>query len=112
LGSLEAITEIRAYLEELERAAIASAREKGATVEDIAAALWLTPQAIYYRFRQERESVQTTPGQPNVAAPAPNEARPRERHAAARLADAAAPAPGQRVPTGEAVLPPEPKLSN
>ena len=46
-----------------------SAREKGATVEDIARSLKLTPQAIYYRFRNERMNLQTTPGQPNVAEP-------------------------------------------
>jgi len=66
VGSLEAITEIRAYLDDLEKLAIASAREKGATVEDIAAALRLTPQAIYYRFRNERVNVQVTPGDPNA----------------------------------------------
>jgi hypothetical protein len=43
-----------------------SAREKGATVEDIAEALRLTPQAIYYRLRNQKLNVQTTPGQPNV----------------------------------------------
>jgi transposase-like protein len=65
LGSLEAISEIRAYLDELEKLAMVSAREKGATVEDIADALKLTPQAIYYRFRHEKMNVQTTPGEPN-----------------------------------------------
>jgi hypothetical protein len=66
LGSLEAIAEIRAYLDELEKLAMVSAREKGATVEDIADALKLTPQAIYYRFRNEKMNHQTTPGEPNV----------------------------------------------
>jgi hypothetical protein len=66
LGSLEAISEIRAYLDELEKLAMVSAREKGATVEDIAGALKLTPQAIYYRFRHEKMNLQTTPGQPNA----------------------------------------------
>ena len=69
LGSLEAISEIRSYLHDLEKLATVSAREKGATVEDIAGALKLTPQAIYYRFRNERMNVQTTPGQPNVPEP-------------------------------------------
>ena len=55
LGSLEAIAAIRARLEVLERAAMISAREKGATMEDIAEALGLTPQAIYYRFRNMRD---------------------------------------------------------
>lgn len=65
VGSLEAISEIRAYLNELEMLSIVSAREKGATVEDIAGALKLTPQAIYYRFRNEKMNILTTPGQPN-----------------------------------------------
>jgi predicted transcriptional regulator len=61
LGSLEAISEIRAYLDELEKLSVASAREKGATVEDIAEALKLTPQAIYYRLRNERQADTTDP---------------------------------------------------
>ena len=55
LGSLEAIAAIRARLDLLETAAMISAREKGATMEDIAEALGLTPQAIYYRFRNMRD---------------------------------------------------------
>ena len=51
LGSLEAIAAIRARLDTLETQAMLSARDKGATMEDIAEALRLTPQAIYYRFR-------------------------------------------------------------
>jgi hypothetical protein len=66
LGSLEAISEIRAYLDQLEKLSVGSAREKGATVEDIAKALRLTPQAIYYRLRNERMNHLTTPGEPNV----------------------------------------------
>ncbi len=54
LGSLEAIAAIRARLDLLESVAMISAREKGATTEDIAEALGLTPQAIYYRFRNMR----------------------------------------------------------
>jgi predicted transcriptional regulator len=56
LGSLEAIAAIRARLDVLERAAMVSAKEKGATNEDIAEALRLTPQAIYYRFRHMRDA--------------------------------------------------------
>jgi len=52
LVSLSAITEIREILDSLEEAAVESAREKGATMEDIADALNLTKQAIYYRFRR------------------------------------------------------------
>jgi hypothetical protein len=51
LVSLEAIAEIRERLSQLEADAMKSAREKGATIEDIAEALRLTPQAIYYRLR-------------------------------------------------------------
>jgi hypothetical protein len=51
LGSLEAILEMRHRLDELEMEAIRSAREKGATVEDIAEVMGLTPQAIYHRLR-------------------------------------------------------------
>jgi predicted transcriptional regulator len=52
LVSLEAIAEIRRHLDVLEVEAIRSAREKGATVDDIAEAMGLTPQAIYHRLRQ------------------------------------------------------------
>ena len=52
LVSLEAIAEIRRHLDVLEVEAIKSAREKGATVDDIAEAMGLTPQAIYHRLRQ------------------------------------------------------------
>jgi transposase-like protein len=51
LGSLEAIVEIRHHLDDLEAAAITSSREKGATIEDIARAMSLTPQAIYHRLK-------------------------------------------------------------
>jgi predicted transcriptional regulator len=55
LGALEAIAVLRARLDVLERAAMLSARDKGATNEDIAEALGLTAQAIYYRFRNMPE---------------------------------------------------------
>jgi hypothetical protein len=58
LGSLEAIAAVRARLDELEPVAMLSARDKGATLEDIAEALRLTPQAIYYRFRNRRDGDQ------------------------------------------------------
>ena len=104
LGSLEAISEIRAYLDELEKLSMASAREKGATVEDIAEALRLTPQAIYYRLRNEKMNLQATPGEPNVADPALGEtaesALPPESTLAAAVAD----------PAEDPALLPEPKL--
>jgi hypothetical protein len=54
LGSLEAIAAIRARIDVLEEAAMISAKDKGAAMEDIAEALGLSPQAIYYRFRVRR----------------------------------------------------------
>jgi hypothetical protein len=97
LGSLEAISEIRAYLNQLEKLSIVSAREKGATVEDIAEALKLTPQAIYYRFRNEKMNHQTTPGRPNVPEPV--------------LGPESALVPSDRsIPVDDSVLGPDPQL--
>jgi predicted transcriptional regulator len=70
LGSLEAIAAIRARLDLLESAAMISAREKGATTEDIAEALGLTPQAIYYRFRNMRDGDGDEKETPAVTKPA------------------------------------------
>ena len=50
LVSLEAIHEMREWLDELEVQALWSARDKGATIVDIAQAMGLTQQAIYYRI--------------------------------------------------------------
>jgi len=51
LSALEAIVETRAYLNNAERAAIAAAREKGASWEDVADALGVSRQAVYQRYR-------------------------------------------------------------
>jgi hypothetical protein len=67
LGSLEAIAEIRRHLDRLEDQAVLSAREKGATVEDIASALSLTPQAIYYRLRNRGTQHRTWRGRPKAS---------------------------------------------
>lgn len=67
LVSLEAVVEIRRRLDELEADAIRSAREKGATVEDIAEAMGLTPQAIYHRLRNGGHRAK--PGRPRSARP-------------------------------------------
>ena len=68
LSSLEAIAEIRSWLDQLESKAMLSAREKGATAEDIAEAVGLTTQAIYYRMRQEGDGTQHKgPGRPRSA---------------------------------------------
>jgi DNA-directed RNA polymerase specialized sigma24 family protein len=64
LVSLEAIAELRETLRRLEHEAILSARAKGATVEDIAEALDLTPQAIYYRLRSGNGSIARRRGRP------------------------------------------------
>ena len=64
MGSLEAIAEIRAWLDRLEHEAMISAREKGATMEDIADALGLTPQAIHHRFRSGDGNLRIGRGRP------------------------------------------------
>jgi 1,6-anhydro-N-acetylmuramate kinase len=69
LVSLEAIAEIRQHLDELEAKAISSAREKGATVDDIADAIGLTPQAIYHRLRNGGKPARR--GRPKAANPLP-----------------------------------------
>ena len=61
LGSLEAIAEMRQRLDELEMKAVKSAREKGATVEDIAKALDLTAPAIYHRLRSDHPAKRGRP---------------------------------------------------
>jgi hypothetical protein len=67
LVSLEAIAEIRRHLDRLEDDAVLSAREKGATVEDIADALNLTPQAIYYRLRNRGTPQKVRRGRPRAS---------------------------------------------
>jgi len=80
LGSLRAIKEIRAWLDQWETQAMITAREKGATMLDIADALDLSPHAIYCRFRNNRDGTEhqigrgrpkklpTEPGDPEVPA--------------------------------------------
>jgi hypothetical protein len=51
LGALDAMTQIRAHLDRLEVEATRIARDQGATIEDIAEALDVTPQTIYYRLK-------------------------------------------------------------
>ena len=58
LDSLRAIVQIRRCLEELESTAVKEAREKGATVEDIAEAMGVTRPAVYYRLRSASSSNQ------------------------------------------------------
>jgi len=64
LGSLEAIAEIRAWLDDLEKEAMKSARQKGATLEDIAKALRLSTPTIWNRFRAAGEDYRIGGGRP------------------------------------------------
>jgi predicted transcriptional regulator len=66
LISLEAIAELRRTLDRLEQTAVMSAREKGATVEDIAEALDLTPQAVYHRLRNNGQTRRGRPRAPRL----------------------------------------------
>jgi Zn-dependent peptidase ImmA (M78 family) len=52
LSALEAITEARRVLDEVECEAIACARARGATLEDIAEALGVSRQAIHYKLQR------------------------------------------------------------
>jgi hypothetical protein len=51
ITALEAVVQARRCLDEIERSAVTSARERGATWEDIAQALGVTRQAIYQKYR-------------------------------------------------------------
>jgi DNA invertase Pin-like site-specific DNA recombinase len=51
LAALQAIAELRPQLAELEQAAVQTAREKGATWQEIATAMGITRQAAQMRFR-------------------------------------------------------------
>jgi DNA invertase Pin-like site-specific DNA recombinase len=66
LIALMGLTDLRKYLDEAEAEAIIKAREMGAAVEDIAEALGLTRQGVYYRLR----SLESDNG-PNGREPAP-----------------------------------------
>jgi hypothetical protein len=51
LEALEAVVEIRHGLKAVERDAVMTARAKGATWDDIAAAIGVTRQAAYQKYR-------------------------------------------------------------
>jgi hypothetical protein len=51
LNALETVVELRACLDQIERRAVESARERGATWEDIAEAIGVSRQAIYQKYR-------------------------------------------------------------
>jgi transcriptional regulator with PAS, ATPase and Fis domain len=49
---LEAVRDLRSYLDEVEVEAILKARERGASPEDIARALGITRQGVYYKLHR------------------------------------------------------------
>jgi DNA invertase Pin-like site-specific DNA recombinase len=51
LEALEAVVSIRRRLDDVERDAVTTARAKGATWDDIAAAIGVTRQAVYQKYR-------------------------------------------------------------
>jgi DNA-binding NtrC family response regulator len=51
LVALAGIADLRVYLDEVETEAILKARDIGATVEDIAEALGITRQGVYYKLK-------------------------------------------------------------
>jgi predicted DNA binding protein len=51
LSALEAVTEARARLDEIECDAIEAARERGATLEAIAETLGISRQAVHYKLQ-------------------------------------------------------------
>jgi hypothetical protein len=56
LNALETVVELRACLDEIERRAVESARDRGATWEDIAEAIGVSRQAIYQKYRNHRDN--------------------------------------------------------
>lgn len=61
LSALEAVTQLRQLLDETERIAVRSAREKGATWDDLAYALGVTRQAVFYRYRSREHRPKANP---------------------------------------------------
>lgn len=61
LGALSAIQEIRARLRELEAEAVAAARSKGASWQDIADALGISRQALQQRLKAHAARVDLPP---------------------------------------------------
>lgn len=51
LVALSAVHEAREYLDQVETGAIAQAREMGASADDIAGALGITRQGVYYKLK-------------------------------------------------------------
>jgi transcriptional regulator with PAS, ATPase and Fis domain len=55
LGALQGMRVLRGYLEELEPRCIERSLELGASVEDVADALGITRQGVYYKLRRLAE---------------------------------------------------------
>jgi transcriptional regulator with PAS, ATPase and Fis domain len=60
LGALNGIRVLRGYLEELEPRCIERSLELGASVEDVADALGITKQGVYYKIRRIAEQGDAT----------------------------------------------------
>ena len=52
LGALEAVRDLRRHLVDMEKRVLVAARQRGASVEDLAAAVGITRQAVYYKIHQ------------------------------------------------------------
>jgi transcriptional regulator with PAS, ATPase and Fis domain len=55
LGALQGMRVLRGYLEELEPRCVERSLELGASVEDVADALGITKQGVYYKLRRRAE---------------------------------------------------------
>ena len=55
LGALQGMRVLRGYLEELEPRCLERSLELGASVEDVADALGITKQGVYYKIRRIAE---------------------------------------------------------
>jgi hypothetical protein len=64
LEALGAVVEVRRGLDAVERDAVATAREKGATWDDIAAAIGVTRQAAYQKYRNHSGEASSRRGRP------------------------------------------------
>jgi transcriptional regulator with PAS, ATPase and Fis domain len=60
LGALQGMRVLRGYLEELEPRCIERSLELGASVEDVADALGITKQGVYYKIRRMVEEDDAT----------------------------------------------------
>ncbi|HXJ66767.1 MAG TPA: helix-turn-helix domain-containing protein [Actinomycetota bacterium] len=66
LQALEAVRELRRYLLDVEREALGAARDQHASVQDIADALGITRQAVYYKLGQREVESSERTSEPDV----------------------------------------------